>query len=181
MVEPSYGCITSSNGQSSAPTTRVSRIFLMSNHKTTPHTRLRALLDERWSGSDEAFAGEIPMTPGHFSKLVNGHTNLRTSRKLERIAELLGTTPDYIISGVESGESSIGGNAVLERDPGPWADSFIGYAEAGLERRAITETGPPNIGELVASAYGTAIRNRWPLAEIEELELAKRQNSQLTQ
>ena len=135
------------------------------NH--APHRRLRELLNERWEESDEAFAAEIPMTPGHFSKLVNGHAPLRTSRKLERIAQLLATTADYILTGIRAGGSP---GPKGNEQPSPWADSFIAYAELERERLGLTGAGPTMLSTLFAGAYRAAIRYSWPMEEIAKLD-----------
>lgn len=70
--------------------------------RATPRERLRALIDECWTGTDEAFAKGVPISPGQLSRLLNGRSELRSSRKIGLILDRLGGTEDELWHGPQS-------------------------------------------------------------------------------
>ena len=59
---------------------------------TEPHERLRALIDERWDGTDRELAEAADIHPVTLSRLVTGQTRLGASASIERVLALLGAT-----------------------------------------------------------------------------------------
>lgn len=98
---------------------------------STPHERLRRLLDERWDGPDKAFAAEVPVSHTQLSRMLNGRANLRASTKLDRIAEVLGVSTDEILVG-PSADTSVRASSDLARAHDALDSAHLRFRAIGL-------------------------------------------------
>jgi len=130
----------------------------------SPGKNLDRFIKKKWSGTKASFAVAVGVSAGYLSRLISGELDLRKSRSLNRITELLDVSEaELLYESNPEGPGSEDGEDVASA-----AEELLEMLRerAGYRRIAREMTNK----DLVATAYTIALADRWPAEDFKKLD-----------